>query len=352
MSIVYFILILLLLVIVHEFGHFQMAKWFKMQVDEFAFGFPPKAFSFIHRKTKFSFNILPIGGYVRIKGEDGEDTSSGSFGSKSYLARILVLIAGILMNVLIAYFLFFGAVSLGLPRLTESGGTEAKVLVFSVLEGSPAQQAGLLPGDILDSVSYERHELKIDSTSVVTSAASTGQTLKIEITRRVDGTDKNLELTVKPEKVDGINQIGVSIETVEFGKLPFLKAVVNAGQNTYAYTIETVKGFAQLFGKLFSGISVGNQVSGPVGIVKQVGEISKFGLANILFFAGILSINLAVLNLVPFPGLDGGRILFVLVEAISRKKVPQKVFGILNLIGIIILLGLMVLITVKDILHF
>lgn len=347
MSVIYFFAILLVLVVVHEYGHFQFAKWFKMQVDEFAFGFPPKIISFFHKNTKFSFNLLPLGGYVKIKGEDGDDMTDGSFASKPYYAQIAVLIAGIVMNILIAWVLFFGAMSLGMPQQA-SDAENAQVLVTNVISGQAGQAGGILAGDIIKQINYDGKELIITDPQTVISAVHDGKPLKFTVNRQ--GTD--VVLDVVPEKIDGINKIGVELQPVQTNKLSFGRAIVASAKATIYYTHETFKGFINLFAKMFTGNSVSDQVSGPVGIVKQVGQASSFGLAYLLSFAAILSINLAILNLVPFPGLDGGRILFVLIEAVTRKKVSQKVLGYINGIGILALLALMVLITIKDIVHF
>lgn len=347
MSVLYFFIILLALVLVHEYGHFQVAKWLKMTVEEFAFGFPPRIKSFFHKGTKFSFNLLPIGGYVKIKGEDGDNIEPGSFSSKPYWAQIAVLVAGVVMNILIAWVLFFGALSIGLPQATDNTDT-AKVLVTDITKGGVADKSGFMPGDIIKHISYENKYLNITDPNTVISAVRDGKELDFTILR------SNEELNIKliPEKVEGINKIGVGLQAVETGKLSIGKAFIESAKATTYYTTETFKGFVGLFKKIFTGISVSDQVSGPVGIVKQVGQAGKFGFAYLLSFAGLLSINLAILNLIPFPGLDGGRILFVLIEAITRKKVSQKSLGILNVIGIVTLLALMVLITIKDIVHF
>lgn len=347
MSIIYFIIILLVLVVVHEYGHFQTAKWFKMLVDEFAFGFPPRLASFMHRRTKFSFNLLPLGGYVKIKGEDNEDMSEGSFASKPYYAQIVVLIAGILMNILIAWVLFFGAMSLGMPQQV-SNTENAQVLVTNVIDNEAGMKGGILPGDTIKRIQYDNKDLAITDPKTVISAVRDGKPLVFTVLR--GGTE--MILNIIPEKVDGINKIGVELQSVQTNKLSFGKAIVASANATVYYTTETFKGFVHLFGKIFTGVSVKDEVSGPVGIVKQVGQASGFGLAYLLSFAAILSINLAILNLVPFPGLDGGRILFVMIEAVTRKKVSQKVMTYINGIGILLLLLLMVAITVKDVIHF
>ena len=348
MSIVYFIIILLVLVVVHEYGHFQTAIWFKMKVEEFAFGFPPRLFSKIRKGVKYSFNLLPLGGYVKIKGEDGEDLSEGSFASKSYIAQITVLIAGILMNVLIAWVLFFGALSVGLPQATNDTDN-SKVLVTNVVSGQPAEQAGLLRGDVIEKISYENRDLTITDPATVTSAVHDGKQLKFTVLR--NGSETTLD--VIPQNIDGIQKIGVELQSIASTKTTIGSDTLTSSiKMTGFYVKETFVGFVDLFHKLFTGTSVKDQVSGPIGIVKQVGQASDFGFAYLLFFAGILSINLAILNLVPFPGLDGGRILFVLIEAVTRKKVSQKVLGTVNAVGILLLLALMVLITIKDIVHF
>lgn len=354
MSILYFFIILLVLVIAHEYGHFKVAKLMKMTVEEFAFGFPPRLKSFIRKGTKFSFNLIPFGGYVKIKGEDGLPDNpdgtytSGSFGSKSYLAQIAVLFAGVFMNFILAWFLFFGALSFGLPQSAsqekiDSG--KSVVMVTSIQKGSPAEISGLMPGDIIKQVNYDNKQIQIFDPNTVISAVRDGKPMQLQIIR--SGEDFNLN--IKPEKKDGINKIGAELQAAQFDRLPFGKAFVQSFKTTVFYTQETFKGFAELFSKMFSGETVKDQVSGPVGIVKQVGSAKDFGFAYLLSFSALLSINLAVLNLIPFPGLDGGRILFVLIEAITFKKINQRKLGFLNIVGVVVLLGLMVLITIKDI---
>lgn len=347
MSVLYFFIILLALVLVHEYGHFQSAKWFKMIIEEFAFGFPPRLKSIIHKGTKFSFNLLPIGGYVKIKGEDGETTGPGTFGSKSYFAQIVVLSAGVIMNILAAWLLFWGALSFGLPQATANNEL-GQVLVTDVSAGSVAEKASIMPGDIIKHISYENKDLDINDPNTVISAVRDGKELDFTVLRN----DKELHINLTPENIEGINKIGIGLQSVQTGKVPVGKAFIQSAKVTAIYTTETFKGFIGLFKKLFTGVSVSDQVSGPIGIVKQVGSASHFGFAYLLSFAGLLSINLAILNLIPFPGLDGGRILFVLIEAVTRKKISQQKLGIVNVVGIIVLLALMVLITVKDIVHF
>lgn len=347
MSVIYFIIILLVLVVAHEYGHFQMAKWFKMQVDEFAFGFPPRLKSFMHKGTKFSFNLLPLGGYVKIKGEDGDDVGQGSFASKPYYAQIAVLIAGIVMNILIAWVLLFGAFYMGLPQATNDTDN-AKILVTNVIKNSSADNGGILVGDFVEKINYDNRELLITDPNTVISAVHDGKSIKFTLTRN----DKQVLVDVVPEKIDGINKIGIEMQSVQSTKTMGGNKIILSAKATVMYTGETFKGFIGLFHKIFTGQTVKDQVSGPIGIVKQVGQASTFGFAYLLFFAGILSINLAILNLVPFPGLDGGRILFVMIEVVTRKKVSQRILGYINSIGILLLLLLMIIITVKDIVHF
>lgn len=342
---------MLVLVIAHEYGHFKVAKLMKMTVEEFAFGFPPRIKSIIRKGTKFSFNALPFGGYVKIKGEDGDNTDPGSFGSKSYFAQVAVLVAGVFMNILVAWVLFWGALSFGVPQAATDEhiqNNQSVVIVTDIETGSVAQKAGFIPGDIITKISYENKNLEINDPNTVISAVRDGKLMTFQVLRNKELV--NISLT--PEKVDGINKIGAGLQAAQTGKMSIGKAFIESAKATAFYTKETFKGFIELFKKIFTGVSVKDQVSGPIGIVNQVGKASGFGFAYLLSFAGLLSINLAVLNLIPFPGLDGGRILFVLIEAITRKKITQQKLAIVNIIGVALLIILMVLVTVKDISHF
>lgn len=355
MSIIIFIVILSILVFVHELGHFLFAKWNGIRVDEFAIGFPPRVFSFKKGETKYSINLLPLGGYVKIFGENpDEDSINGpdkdrSFVNKGKLAQASVLIAGILFNILFAWVLFTGSFLVGVVNIDPNGTGEGKLFVTDVLKDSPAEIAGIKAGDVLISLADSKgvaENLSPESVRYFVGN-SDGQEVTVSVERGGDF----LDLRAIPTKAITANEfvIGVSMAEIIEMKLPIHKAIWEGLKTTIVVVKETAVGIVQFLGNIVMGNGNFKDVAGPVGIAGIVGEASKFGFGYILSFAALISINLAIINLIPFPALDGGRLLFVAIETITRRPINTKFANILNLTGFVLLLLLMVLVTVSDI---
>ncbi|MFA6535899.1 MAG: RIP metalloprotease RseP [Candidatus Paceibacterota bacterium] len=358
MSIIIFLIILAVLIFVHELGHFLIAKKSGIRVDEFAIGFPPKIFAWQRGETKYTINLIPFGGFVKIFGENPDDESiSGpdsarSFVNKNRGIQAGVLIAGILFNLLFAWILISGSLSLGLNTSVsgyEKYSPDAKVLVVSVLPNSPAFRAGLQAGDKIENLSIGANQLSkltvADTQNFIFN--SNGTPIKIAATRGME----KLDLTVLPEAgiVPDKMAIGVSLDLVGTLRLPIHRAIYEGAKITASLTKETAIGLAKFVYQIFAGSADFSQVAGPVGIVGLVGGAAKSGLSYLLTFTAFISINLAVINLVPFPALDGGRLLFVAIEAIRRKNINPKIANIVNGIGFAILILLMILVTYHDI---
>src|SRR3989344_4776513 len=348
MSIIIFLVILSALIIVHEFGHFLVAKKFGIRVDEFGLGFPPRIKKlFTWKGTPFTLNWLPFGGFVKIFGEHGVVTEVGpmsdigptsgeSFQNKNRGIQAAVLVAGVTGNFLFAWFLFSIGFLVGLPAPAGVGLPieNPQTVITQVFQDSPATNAGLRPGDAILNLSPEE---------VVQFISSSGDE---PIVLKINRGGEVMEKTVTPE----YGAVGIAMETMGTVKLPIHKALWHGLKTTGELTHLPAVSMAGFIYQAFSGQADLSAVTGPVGIVGLVGEASALGFIHILTFTALISINLCVINLLPIPALDGGRLLFVGIEAIIRRPVPAKLFNVVNTVGFIALLTLMAVVTGNDIL--
>lgn len=379
LSILIFILILGILIIVHEFGHFIVAKFFNIRVDEFGVGYPPRAKTLFNwRGTAFTLNWLPFGGFVKIFGENGEnekDTEAVStagaqttvqqaqvargenFMSKPRIQQALVLVAGVSFNLIFAWLLISVGFMMGLPTSTTSTNVADRIenprlVVTLVSPDSPALEAGLKSGDVLTNVSVNNGSVSSELTPEGVSefiAANGEKDIAISYARG----EENGSVVVKPAEglIEGRKAVGISMDTVGIVSLPIHEALWEGGKTTLNLTKLTAVGLGQFIYNAVRGESDFSEVTGPVGIVGLVGDASDLGFIYLLSFTAFISINLAVINLAPFPALDGGRLLVVIIEAIKRSAISPRITNALNLAGFVLLIGLMVLVTVQDILR-
>ncbi len=362
MSILIFILVLGALVLVHEFGHFIVAKKSGIRVDEFAIGFPPKLFSWKRGETKYSLNLLPIGGFVKIFGENpGEESINGpdkkrSFVHKHRLIQAAVLVAGVAMNMLFAWFLFSIAIMIGLPAPSGYAGdkplVDGKTAIVGVYPDTPASKVGLMEGDIILTITAPHEELRGINTEAVQTFI--GNHANKELTLLVERKGKEETFKVVPVTgfVEGRAALGVSLGQVGTLKLPFFQSIIEAGKITYYMTGTVAIGLYDLVRTALVGKADLTGVTGPIGIVGLVGDATKVSVTYLLGFVAMISINLAVINLLPFPALDGGRLLFVIIEGITRRRIKPSIANALNLGGFAVLMVLMVVVTVHDISKF
>jgi regulator of sigma E protease len=363
MSILIFIAILLVLVVSHEFGHFIVAKKSGIRVDEFSFGFPPKIFGKKIGETTYNFNALPFGGYVKIFGENGDDETvtpedkKRSFTNKPRYIQAAVLVAGVLMNFIVAWFLLSVGYMSGLPSSVSMAPTGVLVsnqylTVTSVVKGSPAETSGLKAGDKLIALDTATDSTKLLSSNLVAENVQIfikkhgSENIKVEYLRGPES--KTIELTPAINK-DGMPAIGIAMDTIGILKLPIHKAVWEGLKLTTDLTIGTAVGFYKLISGALTGQGDMSAVTGPIGIVGVVGDAAKFGFIYLLSFTALISVNLAVINLLPFPALDGGRLLFLLIEKIKGSRIKPEIANMINLVGFGILMLLMVFITYHDI---
>lgn len=360
LTIALFLLVLSVLIFVHEWGHYITAKLTGMRVDEFAIGFPPKVFSWKKGETEYSINALPIGGFVRIHGEDptqiapDDADKDRTFSARPKWAQAVVLVAGVTMNVLFAWFLFVAILMIGVPTQVEEGtaSAAAELVVINVLENSPAATVVPENATIISVASGER-SLETLTPSTVSDFVAAAGTNPVTVTYRSNEAEP---VTVLVTPVTGLlaaspdrPAMGVSLALVETIRQPFGTAITEGFFRTIDTTRNITIGLGSLLAGAFSGTADFSQVAGPVGIVGYVGDAAAVGFTSVLLFTAIISLNLAVINLLPVPALDGGRLVFVAIETVMRRPIPPVWAARVNFIGISLLLLLMLVATINDI---
>lgn len=363
LSVLLFAAILIVLILVHEYGHFIAAKFFKIRVDEFGIGFPPKLIGVKRGETEYTINALPIGGFVRIWGEDAADISPEdpdrmrSFAMKPRWQQAIVLSAGVVFNVLLAWVIFTGGFMFGMPSaITEEERDTAhdiRLLVTEVLPDSPAFEAGMVAGDEIIGLTSAGDsflgELTPEDVSTFVSE-NPNQPLSFVVSR----SGKEHTLTVTPQTniiADNPDRAAAGFVMTLAGiiTLPPHLAVIEGAKMTYEMTKSVAIGLGAFFTQLVTFEADFNQVSGPVGIVGLVGDAQALGMAYLFTFTAFISLNLAVINILPFPALDGGRLLFVIIESIIRRPISPRFAKQANAIGFLILIGLIIAVTVSDV---
>ena len=349
-SIVIFLVVLSVLVLVHELGHFLVARKFGILVEEFGFGLPPRVFGKKIGETVYSLNLLPFGGFVRLHGEnyDGEaEFPQRSFSSKSKKVRTAVIVAGVIMNFLLAVVAFAVVYSFsGIPKTTQD------VRIVAIDTNSPAQIGGLVVGDVVKSVSGGEVTSVEGFVSLVEEKK--GQRVTLEVLRDEGGekSTKKITLTPRQDPPEGEGPLGVVISSTEIYYPPvLLRPFVGAYygfKEAFFWGYTVVGGIAKIFSDLFVG-QAPKDIAGPVGIFAVTSQAAKFGILALVNFVGILSVNLAILNILPFPALDGGRLMFIGLEKVIGRKVLPKVESTIHTVGMIILLILIFAITAGDI---
>ena len=357
LSILSFIAILAILVVIHEFGHFGVAKLCGMRVDEFAFGFPPRLFGRQRGDTMYAINAIPLGGYVKLHGEGAEhdDGDPRSFHNKPLLARIAVIVAGVVMNVLLAFVVLsvafgvgFSSIRQDLTKVPGSRVVKNDVYTAEILQNSAADKAGLQAGDTLKAL----NDAPIVSDSQLQSATKSLQaagTLDAKLTYLRSGKEATLPVRLAASGP----ALGIGLDMQQVVRVPFYRSPQVAAKEVAAIvglTWDALKGFgAQLFvhGKLDP------TVSGPIGIYKATAAATHTGIIPTVFLLVALSLNLAIMNILPIPALDGGRLVFLLIEAVFRKRViAERIENIVNTAGFALIMVLILVLSVRDIIHF
>jgi regulator of sigma E protease len=362
MFILFFILILVVLIIVHEFGHFSVAKLFKIKVAEFGIFFPPRLFAKKYGETEYSFNSLPLGGFVRIFGENYDEGHNDpcSFISKPRYIQAAVILAGIVFNLVFAWLVLSVGYMAGLPTTVDHQGfgqvTNVEVLVTGVLPNSPAGKAGMLAGDSIEKVETGHQEsldprvLNTDQQATAVTNFITAHTDEsIGITAKRDGQEKLFVVHAADGVVLGRKVIGVELEDVGTLKLNPVVALGQGAILAWDITENTGIGLLSFFKHVFTATANFNEVSGPIGITVYGAAALKQGFAAAAVLTALISINLALINLVPIPGLDGGRLLIIIIEAIIRRPVSPNIVMKFTLAGFALLITLMLVVSYHDI---
>jgi regulator of sigma E protease len=341
LSVVSFVGILVVLVFAHEFGHFITAKLSHVGVEEFGIGFPPRIISFKRGETTYSINAIPLGGFTKMVGEE-DPNLPGSLASKSIPIRILVLSAGSLMNILLPILLF--TISFMIPHdlLVE------KVQVQDVAQASPAQMAGIQSGDIILAINEHTIRNRGDVGYYVQLYLGTQINM---LTQRDNLNPSEVRLTPRWNPPKGQGATGVTITGVDSTTIRESVPIWRAVPSSVVHCWEILVLFRnEVVGWFISGTAP--QVTGPIGIAQITGQVAKAGISPLLELASLISINLAIINIFPFPGLDGGRLIFVFLEGIRRgKRISPKREGLVHLIGFAILMLLILIISYYDIAH-
>jgi regulator of sigma E protease len=327
--------------LVHEGGHFLIAKKAGIKVEEFGFGYPPRLWAKKVGETEYSVNLLPLGGFVRLYGEDDLTTQAEhSFWAQSKKARASVVFAGVVMNFLLAILVFTLVYSAtGIPTKTD------KIKIVGVVPHSPAEAAGLRVGQIIDSVD----NLVVKNTDDFINF--TREKLGKPLTLQVNG--QEIEITPRQQVPAGEGPLGVVISQIEMKHYPFYQMIPLGIIEGFKEAVNWGKLILSSLGKmLLELITLGRvpqDVAGPLGILQITSGVAKTGFLSILQFMGILSVNLAVVNVLPFPALDGGRLIFLFYELIARRRPRSGIERWVNSAGMVTLLFLICLVTLGDI---
>lgn len=373
LTLIIFIAVLAVLVLSHEFGHFVSARKSGMKVYEFGFGFPPRAFGWykdpITKKIKFvgknyeakscpadtlySVNWLPLGGFVSIRGENEQDLAPDSFQTKSFWPKAATIVAGVVMNIVLAGALFSIGYMFGLPQVTEQLPDSAKVEnrrveILQVIAGKPAAIAGLQEGDAVvkvGSIDYPRLKEMQDY-------INTHQDEEVEVI--VKRGEEIIVQNIKPFVYPETGRAGIGVAIAELGTVsyPWYLAFYYGFKNAFLMFGAIAIAFYDFIKGLFVGTSVAGDMAGPVGIAVMTGKIAKLGFIYLLQFTAVLSLNLAFINILPIPALDGGRLLFLILNKINKKLAPAKFEQIAHSVGFMLLMILILAVTLKDLTMF
>ena len=368
-----FIIILGVMVFFHELGHFWTARKMGVKCDEFGFGFPPRIFGWrkVNGKRKFfwgnkdteeiksddtiySMNWIPLGGFVKIKGEDGESkVDPDSFGSKKAWKRAAILSAGVTMNVILAAVCLIIAFMIGAPQVIDGDLEQAhiqnpKVQIMTVLKDSPAEESGLKMGDVLLGINGESF------TEVQAVQDYIDQNEEEPLNFAIKRLDEEMEFTVTAIEIEELSQKAVGIGLAKTGTVsyPWYQSIWLGIRATAVMFVQIILAFYTVIKNAIVGQPLGIDVAGPVGIAVMTGQVARMGFVYILQFTALLSLNLAIINFLPLPALDGGRVLFLIIEKLRGKPIKQKTEQIVHAAGFAFLMLLVVVVTGRDLMRF
>lgn len=352
MTIILFFIVLSVLILIHEFGHFIAAKRAGVYVEEFGLGLPPRAFGVKIGETLYSLNFLPFGGFVKVLGEEAHELEkkklpaslvARTFVKKKHWQKALIISAGVFFNFLLGWVIISYLFTQGIPTPTEV------VRIEEIAAGSPAEQVGLKKGDIIDKIALADKSVTIRSPSDLIDATKqfSGQEVVLTIIRDSAPLTVSIVPRTNPPKEEGA--LGIAITNIEIKRFPVWQAPILGLAEAANITFITARELLRTLGRVVTFQKVDIEVAGPVGIANLTSEAASYGINALLQLVGILSLNLAVINILPFPSLDGGRLVLVMYEWGTGRRVNPKFERRLNIAGFAALLSLIILITVNDI---
>lgn len=352
LTLIFIIIAISVLILAHEWGHFFVSRKLGVGVEEFGFGFPPRLISRMRNGVRYSINLLPFGGFVKIFGEHGEgEQDQRSFASRPAWQRIAILGAGVGMNLVLAWAMFSAGAAIGVPQASDTAEEAIPVSIIGVMPNSPAQQAGLQIGDQIHEIRTPELSLRIESEDDVRNFVDAYRGEEITLVTQRGNSVQEIKTMPRKAAPDGEGPLGIAMARLKTVASPWYLAPVDGFMMLARSIAAIIRGFAFLVKELALGHTQSVPVSGPVGIYRYASETQQFGFAYFLQFVGILSVNLAILNALPIPALDGGRILFVVLEKIKRKKIDPNLENKVHAVGFVVLVLLMVIVTYRDIMH-
>lgn len=344
------VVVISILIIGHEWGHFFAARILGVKVEEFGLGFPPRIFSRMKNGVRYSFNALPFGGFVKIFGEHGEGAGNrSSFISRPVWQRFIILAAGVGMNLVLAWVFFSVAAGIGVPRVGDGNDSPAPISILGVASGSPAERAGLKFGDEILQMRGSDSSLRVETEKDVRdfTEAYRGEDIIMTVRRQADV--REIHATPRINLPDGEGPLGIVLGRIVISRASWYLAPVEGLRSLWMSIWGTLEGLGQIVWDVIAKHGAGVAVSGPIGIFLFAADSRALGAAYFLQFVGVISVNLAILNILPIPALDGGRILFIVLEKIKGRKVNPKLENTIHTIGFIVLVLLMIAVTYKDI---
>ncbi|MBI5221297.1 MAG: site-2 protease family protein [Candidatus Magasanikbacteria bacterium] len=341
------------LMIIHEFGHFIIAKKFGVKVEEFGIGYPPRLYGKKFGETIYSLNLLPFGAFVRIYGQEERIENPRSFSGKPFWQKALIILGGVISFWIVSAILLSIVMALGTPTIIEDEENHnlvnPKVQIVAIAPNSPAEKAGIKIGDTITNIKYQVSNVKIDKVKDFQEFISThkGQEVILTIQRGKENIDISLVPRASPPSDEG--PIGIALVRTALKSFPWYIAPIEGVKATANLTIAAVKGWGNALINLINRRPTGVQLMGPVGVFDLFTQVSQLGLNYFLQFVAIISIFVALFNILPIPVTDGGKFLILVIEKIRGKAINQKIEQNIDIVSFALLLILMVWITIKDI---
>lgn len=346
------------LIVLHEFGHFILAKKFGVRVDEFGVGYPPRIIGRKIGETVYSLNLLPFGAFVKIYGEDGGGEGGRAFGGKPLWQRALIILGGVVSFWLISAVLFSFVAALGAPTVVEDdaehGLLNSGVQISGLAPDSPAEKAGLKPGDFIKKLEVKNDEsgikiLEIDKVKEVIEFTNVhqGEEVFLTIKRGEEIFDVSLVPRVSPPAGQGA--MGVALVRTAIVNYPIYEIPFRGALATANLTMAVVRGYGDVFGKVLRGEPSGVQAMGPVGILGLMSQAAQMGAVYFIQFVAIIAVYVALFNILPIPAVDGGKLLFLAIEGFRKKPFNPKIEEQINGAFFLLLIILMIWVTIGDI---